>query len=232
MKFKRILLKLSGESLSCGFGIDKNRCECVSRSVKKCLDLGLEVAIVVGAGNFWRGRSGTDVSRIRSDQMGMLATTMNAICLSDFLERFGIKSLVQSSVEISGVVRKFSLDDTLKSLKEHKVIIFSFGIGEPFFSTDTCASLRACEIGADAVLKATNIDGIYSSDPKIDKGAKKYDLVSFDEVLQKKLNVMDMTSISLCRENNIPILIFKFEDIERVVKGEKVGSMISNCVFK
>ena len=232
MKFKRILLKLSGESLSNGFGIDKKHCESVSRSIKKCVDLGIELAVVIGGGNFWRGRTGTEISRIRSDQMGMLATSMNAICLSDFLERLKIKILVQSSVKISGILRRFSIDDTLKALKKGKVVIFSSGIGEPFFSTDTCAALRACEIRADAIFKATNVDGIYSADPKVDKGAKKYDSVSFDEVLKKNLRVMDMTAISLCRENNIPVLVFKFDDLERVIRGENLGSLVSNRVFE
>ena len=232
MKFKRILLKLSGESLSNGFGIDKKHCESVSRSIKKCVDLGIELAIVIGGGNFWRGRTGTEISRIRSDQMGMLATSMNAICLSDFLERLKIKTLIQSSVKITGILRRFFIDDTLKALKKGKVVIFSSGIGEPFFSTDTCAALRACEIRADAIFKATNVDGIYSADPKVDKGAKKYDSVSFDEVLKKNLRVMDMTAISLCRENNIPVLVFKFDDLERVIRGENLGSLVSNRVFE
>lgn len=232
MKFKRVLLKLSGESLSSGFGIDRKQCESVSRSIKKCVGLGLELAIVIGGGNFWRGRTGTEISRIRSDQMGMLATSMNALCLSDFLERLKIKTLIQSSVGINGILKRFSIDDTLKALKKGKVVIFSSGIGEPFFSTDTCAALRAGEIRADAIFKATNVDGIYSADPKIDKEAKKYASISFDEVLEKNLKVMDMTAISLCRENNIPILVFKFDDLERVSGGANLGSLVSNCIFE
>lgn len=232
MKFKRVLLKLSGESLSNGFGIDKNRCKSVSNSIKKCVDLGLELAIVIGGGNFWRGRTGTEISRIKSDQMGMLATSMNALCLSDFLERLKIKTLIQSSVGINGIVKRFSIDDTLKALKKRKVVIFSSGIGEPFFSTDTCASLRACEIRADAIFKATNVDGIYSADPKVDESAKKYNSISFDEVLEKSLRVMDMTAISLCRENNISILVFRFDDLERIARGENIGSIVSNSVFE
>lgn len=232
MKFKRVLLKLSGESLSSGFGIDKGHCESVSSSIKKCVNLGLEVSIVIGGGNFWRGRTGTEISRIKSDHMGMLATSMNALCLSDFLERLKIKTLIQSSVKIGGILRCFSIDGTLKALKKGKVVIFSSGIGEPFFSTDTCAALRACEIRADVIFKATNVDGIYSADPKIDKSAKKYNSISFDEVLEKNLNVMDMTAISLCRENNIPVLVFKFDDLERVARGENLGSFVSNSIFE
>ena len=228
MNFKRVLLKLSGESLSDGFGINKEKCEYVSHTIKKIVDSGIELAIVIGAGNFWRGRTGTEISRVKSDQMGMLSTVMNAICLSDFIEREGINVLIQSSIQISGVVKQFWLQDTLSSLEKHDVVIFSCGTGSPFFSTDTCASLRACEIHADAILKATTVDGIYTSDPKIDKSAKKYDSITFDEVIKNNLNVMDMSAFSICRENNVPILVFSFDDIERAISGEKIGTLVSN----
>lgn len=228
MKFKRALLKLSGESLanSDGFGIDAEKCSKIASMISKCIDKGLELGIVIGAGNFWRGRTGTQISRVKSDHMGILATAMNALAFSDVLSKQGIKCCIQSSLDIKGILPQFSVRDSIDALKNKKVVLFSCGIGSPFFSTDTAAALRAAEIGADVLLKATTIDGVYSADPKIDKNATKYDKVSFDEVLQKKLNVMDMTSISLCRDISIPVLIFNFNDIERAISEENIGTLI------
>lgn len=229
MKFKRILLKLSGESLANGngFGINSESCLKVVKTIKKCIDMKLEISIVIGAGNFWRGRIGTQITRVNSDKMGILATAMNALAFSDILEVNGIKSLIQSSKPIDGIIPAFFVSDTIRALKEKKVVLFSCGIGSPFFSTDTAAALRAAEIGADAIFKATTTDGVYSSDPKLDKDAIKYDSISFDEILEKRLQIMDMTAISLCREIKIPILVFKFDDLDKIISGENLGTYIS-----
>ena len=230
MNFKRILLKLSGESLAGenGFGIDSEKCLKIVKMIKKCININLEISMVIGAGNFWRGRTGTQITRINSDKMGILATAMNALAFSDILEKNGIESIIQSSKEIQGIVPAFLISDAIKALKKKKVVLFSCGIGSPFFSTDTAAALRASEISADAVLKATTVDGVYSSDPRLDKNAVKYDFVTYDEVIEKNLRVMDMTAISLCRETKIPILVFKFDDLEKIILGQNLGTYISD----
>ena len=228
MNFKRIILKLSGESLanSNGFGINSENCYKVANMIKKLFDAKIQIGLVIGAGNFWRGRTGTQISRVKSDKMGILATAMNALAFSDILNNIGIKTLIQSSVEIQGIVPAFSADDTINALEDEKIVIFSCGIGSPFFSTDTIAALRAAEINAEVILKATTVDGVYSSDPKTDKNAVKYDKIAFDEVLNKNLNVMDMTAISLCKEAKIPILVFKFEEISKITSENQIGTYI------
>ena len=228
MNFKRIILKLSGESLanSNGFGVNSENCYKVANMIKSLFDAKIQIGLVIGAGNFWRGRTGTQISRVKSDKMGILATAMNALAFSDILNNIGIKSLIQSSVEIRGIVPAFSADDTINALEDEKIVIFSCGIGSPFFSTDTIAALRAAEINAEVILKATTVDGVYSSDPKTDKNAVKYDKIAFDEVLNKNLNVMDMTAISLCKEAKIPILVFKFEEISKITSENQIGTYI------
>ena len=228
MNFKRIILKLSGESLanSNGFGINSENCHKVANMIKSLFDAKIQIGLVIGAGNFWRGRTGTQISRVKSDKMGILATAMNALAFSDILNNIGIKTLIQSSVEIQGIVPAFSADDTINALENEKIVIFSCGIGSPFFSTDTIAALRAAEINAEVILKATTVDGVYSSDPKTDKNAVKYDKIAFDEVLNKNLNVMDMTAISLCKEAKIPILVFKFEEISKITSENQIGTYI------
>lgn len=228
MNFKRIILKLSGESLanSNGFGINSENCHKVANMIKSLFDAKIQIGLVIGAGNFWRGRTGTQISRVKSDKMGILATAMNALAFSDILNNIGIKTLIQSSVEIRGIVPAFSADDTINALEDEKIVIFSCGIGSPFFSTDTIAALRAAEINAEVILKATTVDGVYSSDPKTDKNAVKYDKIAFDEVLNKNLNVMDMTAISLCKEAKIPILVFKFEEISKITSENQIGTYI------
>ncbi|MBR0184224.1 MAG: UMP kinase [Clostridia bacterium] len=228
MNFKRIILKLSGESLanSNGFGINSENCHKVANMIKSLFDAKIQIGLVIGAGNFWRGRTGTQISRVKSDKMGILATAMNALAFSDILNNIGIKTLIQSSVEIQGIVPAFSADDTINALEDEKIVIFSCGIGSPFFSTDTIAALRAAEINAEVILKATTVDGVYSSDPKTDKNAVKYDKIAFDEVLNKNLNVMDMTAISLCKEAKIPILVFKFEEISKITSENQIGTYI------
>ena len=230
MKFKRILLKLSGESLanSNGFGVNSENCLKIANEIKKCLDKGLEIGLVIGAGNFWRGRTGTHISRTQSDKMGILATAMNALAFSDILSKIGVDCCIQSSLSIQGVLPPFSISDAISYLEQKKVVIFSCGLGSPFFSTDTAAALRAAEINADALLKATTIDGVYSADPKLDKNAVKYDKVTFDEVLQNHLNVMDMTAISLCRDIPVPVLIFNFNDLENAILFGNVGTFITS----
>lgn len=230
MKFKRILLKLSGESLanSNGFGVNSENCLKIANEIKKCLDKGLEIGLVIGAGNFWRGRTGTHISRTQSDKMGILATAMNALAFSDILSKIGVDCCIQSSLSIQGVLPPFSISDAVSYLEQKKVVLFSCGLGSPFFSTDTAAALRAAEINADALLKATTIDGVYSADPKLDKNAVKYDKVTFDEVLQNHLNVMDMTAISLCRDIPVPVLIFNFNDLENAILFGNVGTFITS----
>lgn len=228
MNFKRVVLKLSGESLanSNGFGVNSENCHKVANMIKSLFDAKIQIGLVIGAGNFWRGRTGTQISRVKSDKMGILATAMNALAFSDILNNIGIKTLIQSSVEIRGIVPAFSADDTINALEDEKIVIFSCGIGSPFFSTDTIAALRAAEINAEVILKATTVDGVYSSDPKTDKNAVKYDKIAFDEVLNKNLNVMDMTAISLCKEAKIPILVFKFEEISKITSENQIGTYI------
>ncbi len=228
MNFKRVILKLSGESLanSNGFGVNSENCHKVANMIKSLFDAKIQIGLVIGAGNFWRGRTGTQISRVKSDKMGILATAMNALAFSDILNNIGIKSLIQSSIEIQGIVPAFSADDTINALEDEKIVIFSCGIGSPFFSTDTIAALRAAEINAEIILKATTVDGVYSSDPKTDKNAVKYDKIAFDEVLNKNLNVMDMTAISLCKEAKIPILVFKFEEISKITSENQIGTYI------
>ena len=228
MNFKRIILKLSGESLanSNGFGVNSENCYKVANMIKSLFDAKIQIGLVIGAGNFWRGRTGTQISRVKSDKMGILATAMNALAFSDILNNIGIKTLIQSSVEIRGIVPAFSADDTINALEDEKIVSFSCGIGSPFFSTDTIAALRAAEINAEVILKATTVDGVYSSDPKTDKNAVKYDKIAFDEVLNKNLNVMDMTAISLCKEAKIPILVFKFEEISKITSENQIGTYI------
>lgn len=228
MNFKRVVLKLSGESLanSNGFGVNSENCYKVANMIKSLFYAKIQIGLVIGAGNFWRGRTGTQISRVKSDKMGILATAMNALAFSDILNNIGIKTLIQSSIEIQGIVPAFSADDTINALEDEKIVIFSCGIGSPFFSTDTIAALRAAEINAEVILKATTVDGVYSSDPKTDKNAVKYDKIAFDEVLNKNLNVMDMTAISLCKEAKIPILVFKFEEISKITSENQIGTYI------
>ena len=228
MNFKRVILKLSGESLanSNGFGVNSENCHKIANMIKKIFDAKIQIGLVIGAGNFWRGRTGTQISRVKSDKMGILATAMNALAFSDILNNIGIKTLIQSSIEIKSIVPAFSVDDTVSALENNKIVIFSCGIGSPFFSTDTIAALRAAEINADIILKATTVDGVYSGDPKINKNSVKYDKITFDEVLTKNLKVMDMTAISLCKEASIPILIFKFEDISKIISENQIGTYV------
>lgn len=230
-KFKRVLLKISGEALSQanGSGIDFDKVETVANQVKKLVDMGVQTAIVVGGGNFWRGRSGGNMDRSRADHMGMLATAINALAIADTLEAVGVEPRVQTAIEIKQIAEPYIRGKSVRHLEKGRVVIFGCGTGNPFFSTDTAAALRAAEINADVILLAKNIDAVYSADPKIDKNAVKYDSIKFSEVLNKGLKVMDSTAITLCMETNIPILVFGLdhpENIVKVVLGEKIGTYV------
>lgn len=233
MKYKRILLKLSGESLagSKGTGIDFEKVLETCKEIKEVAQKGLEVAIVVGGGNFWRGRSNQQMDRCTSDYIGMLGTTMNALAIGDAFKQLGQDVRVQTGVEMRQIAEFFIKDRALKHLSNNRVVVFGCGTGSPFFSTDTAAALRAAEINADALLKATNVDGVYDKDPKKHDDAKKYDEITYLEVLNKKLNVMDTTATSLCMDNNIPIIVFdinKHGNLEKVVNGKKIGTTVKN----
>ena len=230
MKFKRILLKLSGESLagSKGTGIDFDRVLDVCKEIKEVAELGIEVAIVVGGGNFWRGRSNQQMDRCTSDYIGMLGTTMNALAIGDAFKQLNQEVRVQTGVEMRQIAEYFIKDRALKHLSNKRVLVFGCGTGSPFFSTDTAAALRAAEISADALLKATNVDGIYNKDPKKYPDAVKYDTLSFTQVLNDQLNVMDMTAATMCRDNKLPILVFDMADgnIVKAIKGEPIGTLV------
>ena len=229
--YKRILLKLSGEVLAGekGTGIDFDKVLEVCKSVKKCVDMGVEVAIVVGGGNFWRGRSSGKMDRPRADHMGMLATTINSLALADALEQLGVTARVQTAIEMRQIAEPYIRNKAVRHLEKGRVVIFGCGTGNPFFSTDTAAALRAAEIGADVIFKATNVDGVYDSDPKKNPEAKKFDTLSHHDVLSLELHVMDSTAASLCMDNNIEILVFNLNDPENIVKavvGKHNGTLV------
>lgn len=231
LKYKRILLKLSGESLAGtkGIGIDFDEVLRICEGIKKCSDLGVEIGIVVGGGNFWRGRSNTNIDKITSDHIGMLATTMNALAIRDALEQLGCVSRVQTAVEMRQFAELYIRNRAIRHLEKGRVVIFGCGTGNPFFSTDTAAALRAAEINADIVIKATNVDGIYTGNPKTDKTAKKLDDITYLEILNKELRVMDSTAVTLCMENDIPILVLNINENENIMDaicGKKIGTLV------
>ena len=234
-KYRRILLKLSGEALANGQKdsiLDFTFIDQVAAVLKKCLEAGVEIGIVVGAGNIWRGATGqVKMQRARADHMGMLATTMNAIALSDAFIRNGMDTVVMSAVEMDTYADHYTSRHADRLLKEGKICIFAGGTGSPYFSTDTGAALRAAEIGADAILMAKNIDGIYSADPKKDPTAVKYDQLTYNEVLEKGLKATDVTAMALAMDNNMPMVCFGLAEensILRVVRGEKIGTTVTN----
>ncbi len=229
--YKRILLKLSGEVLAGdqGHGFDFDVINSICSAVKKVSDLGVEIGLVVGGGNFWRGRSGGSMDRTRADHIGMLATVMNSLALADTLEQLGVNVRVQSAIEMHQIAETYIRNKAIRHMEKGRVVIFGSGTGNPFFSTDTCAALRAAEIKADIILKATNVDGVFDKDPNKFADAVKYDVVTHTEVLEKNLKVMDSTAASLCRDNNIPILVFNLEDPENIVRailGENIGTIV------
>lgn len=230
-KYKRILLKLSGESLAGAekHGIDFDTVLKFCEPIKKLNDLGVEVAIVVGGGNFWRGRSSGKMDRTRADHMGMLATVINALGVCDALEQLDLEVRVQTAISMQQVAEPYIRNRAIRHLEKGRILVFGCGTGNPFFSTDTAASLRAAEIEADIILKATMVDGVYDSDPKKNPDAKKYDKVSFHDVLNKDLAVMDSTAAAICKDNNIPIIVFSLDNPDNIVAavcGENVGTVV------
>lgn len=232
-KYQRVLLKISGEALAgdARRGLDFDVIGSVCDVVKRCIEEGVQVGIVVGGGNFWRGLKdgGDKMQRVRADHMGMLATVINCLAVADCLEQRSVEVRVQTAIEMSRIAEPFIRGRAIRHLEKGRVVVFGCGTGNPFFSTDTGAVLRAVEIDADAILLAKNIDGVYSADPAKDKTAVKYDTISFDEVLQQHLAVMDSTATSLSMDNHIPIIVFALKDPEnifRVVMGENIGTIV------
>ncbi len=231
-KYKRVLLKLSGEALAGEkkTGVDVETVGKICDEIKKVVDMGVQVAIVVGGGNFWRGRQGHQMERTTADYMGMLATAMNGLALQDALETRGINSRVQTAIEMREIAEPFIQRKALKHLEKGRVVIFACGTGHPYFTTDTAAVLRATEINADIILLGKAIDAVYSADPKLDANAIKYEAIKYMDVLEKDLKVMDSTATAMCRDNNLPLLVFGIsepENIVRAVKGEKIGTIVS-----
>ncbi|MCA1040804.1 UMP kinase [Bacillus infantis] len=233
-KYKRVVLKLSGEALAGeqGFGINPSVIKSVAQQVKEVSDLGVEVAVVVGGGNIWRGKIGEEMGmdRANADYMGMLATVMNSLALQDSLEMLDVESRVQTSIEMRQVAEPYIRRRAIRHLEKKRVVIFAAGTGNPYFSTDTTAALRAAEIEAEVILMAkNNVDGVYSADPRLDVNAVKYEELSYLDVLKEGLAVMDSTASSLCMDNNIPLLVFSIMDngnIKRAVCGEKIGTIV------
>jgi len=232
--YKRILLKLSGEALSgsSGYGIDVSEAESVASRIKEVHEMGVEVAVVIGAGNIWRGKQGLDrgMDRATADYMGMLGTVMNAMALMDALERSGVYTRVQSAIEMRSIAEPYIRRRAIRHLEKGRVVILSAGTGNPYFSTDTAAALRAMEIDADVLIKATKVDGVYDADPKKHPDAKKFDQLKYIEVLNRRLAVMDSTAVSLCMDNELPILVLNLWDSQsllRALRGEKVGTLVS-----
>lgn len=230
-KYKRVLLKLSGESLAGKekHGIDFDTVLKYCQPIKKLHDMGVEVAVVVGGGNFWRGRSSGKMDRTRADHMGMLATVINALGVCDALEQLGLEVRVQTAISMQQVAEPYIRNRAIRHIEKGRILVFGCGTGNPFFSTDTAAALRAAEIEADIILKATMVDGVYDSDPKKNPDAKKFDHVSLGEVLNQELGVMDSTAASICRDNSIPMIVFSLDDPDNIVKavcGENVGTVV------
>ena len=231
-KYKKILLKISGEALAGEkkFGLDEETLATISKSIKEVSDMGVEISIVVGGGNFWRGRSGQNMDRTRADHMGMLATTINALALCSALENCGVDTRVQTGIEMREIAEPYIRGRAIRHLQKGRVVIFGCGTGRPFMSTDTAAALRAVEIEADIILLAKKVDAVYDSDPNINPDAKKFDALSFNDILGKELGVMDSTAASMCRDNNMPILVFGLDDpnnIVKAVRGERIGTLVT-----
>ena len=230
--YKRVMLKISGEALSGanGFGFDFEVVGRIAREVKTLVDMGVEVGLVVGGGNIWRGRTGEGMDRTTADHMGMLATCINALALQDALEGIGVMTRVQTAIEMKEIAEPFIRRRAVRHLEKGRVVIFGAGSGNPYFSTDTAAALRAAEIEADVILLAKNVDGVYDKDPNKFADAKKYDKLTYMEVIEQGLQVMDTTATTLCMDNNIPILVFGISEegnITKVMEGQKIGTIVS-----
>ncbi len=236
MKYKRILLKLSGEALmgSKGFGIDENKLLEYAYEIKSIHSIGCQVAIVIGGGNIFRGiqtKNSNAIDRVQGDYMGMLATVINAMAVQSTLESVGVPTRLQSAIKMEQICEPFIRRRAIRHLEKNRVVIFGAGTGNPYFTTDTAATLRAIEIEADVIIKGTKVDGIYSEDPQKHEGAIKYDTITFDEVYEKQLQVMDLTAFTLCRENKLPIIVFdinKKGNLLRIIQGENVGTLVNN----
>jgi uridylate kinase len=230
-KYKRVMLKLSGEALAAekGYGIDFDVTNEIAKEIKALIDMGVEVGAVVGAGNIWRGRSGEGMDRTTADYMGMLATCINALALQDSLENIGVNTRVQTAIEMREVAEPFIRRRAMRHLEKNRVVIFGAGTGNPYFSTDTAAALRAAEIEADVILLAKKVDGVYDKDPHKHQDAVKFNKLSYIEVLEKGLQVMDSTATSLCMDNDIPILVFGLDNpgnIRKAIMGEEIGTLV------
>lgn len=235
IKYKRILLKLSGESLMGdeGYGIDPIRLNEYAKQIVELVEAGAQVGIVIGGGNIFRGLSGvtSGFDRVKGDQMGMLATVINSLALQSALTNMGAKSIVYTAIRMEPVGELYVRDKVLKSLEKGKIAILSGGTGNPYFTTDTASALRAVEIGAEIFLKGTRVDGVYTADPEKDKSATKFESISFNEVIKRELNVMDLTAFTMCKENNLPIYVFdmnKVGNLLKVVNGEDIGTLVGN----
>ena len=232
VKYKRILLKLSGEALAGdeGFGLDVDTIQKICEGIKKAYELGVQIGVVVGGGNFWRGRSSGDMERVRADQIGMLATVMNALAVADALEHIGVDVRVQTALTMQQVAEPYIRNRATRHMEKGRVVIFACGTGNPFFSTDTASALRAAEIGADIIFKATMVDGVYDKDSKKYSDAVRYDRLSFTKVLTDQLGVMDSTAASMCRDNKLPILVFDImnpDNIALAAAGEPIGTLVT-----
>ncbi len=235
LKYKRLLLKLSGESLmgKKGFGIDHNVLEFFSTEIKKIHDIGVQLGIVIGGGNIYRGLSASDqgIDRVTGDQMGMLATVINALALQNAIEHKGIYTRLMSAIHMEQIAEPYIRRRAIRHLEKGRVIIFGAGTGHPYFSTDTAASLRAVEIQADAIVKGTRVDGVFDSDPEKNPNAFKFETISYLDILKKNLRVMDLTAVSLCQENNLPMVVFNMDvpdNLLKLVNGENIGTVINN----
>jgi uridylate kinase len=233
LKYKRILLKISGEAMmgDQAYGVDPVTVDYIAREIKEAVSMGIEVAVVIGGGNIFRGveASVKGIERASADYMGMLATVINALALQNYLEKYGIPTRVQSAIEMKELAEPYIRRKAIRHLEKGRTVIFAAGTGNPYFTTDTASSLRAMEIGADVILKATKVDGVYSSDPMKDPAAKKYDTVTYIDVLKKGLSIMDSTAISLCMDNNLPIVVFNLKgkgNIRKIIEGKKIGTLV------
>ncbi len=232
-KYKRVLLKLSGEALAGEkhFGLCEETIGAITDKIKEALEMGVEIAIVVGGGNFWRGRSSNKMDRTRADHMGMLATVINSLALQDALEQRGVPTRVQTAIEMRQIAEPYIRGKAARHLQKGRIVIFGCGTGNPFFSTDTTAALRAAEIDADIILLAKKVDAVYDSDPNLNPNAVKFDALSYKEVLNRGLGVMDSTATSLCMDNDIPIRVFGLDNPQNIISvlnGEEIGTLVSN----
>ncbi len=230
-KYNNVMLKLSGEALAGDnkTGLNFDILNTIAVQIKKVVDMGVKVSIVVGGGNFWRGRSGGQMDRTRADHMGMLATVINALAMADSLEANGVPTRVQTGIEMRQIAEPYIRGKAVRHLEKNRVVIFACGTGNPYFTTDTAAALRAAEMGVEVILLAKNVDGVYDSDPNQNPNAKKYDHISFMEVLNQGLGVMDLTAATLCKDNHIPLLVFGLdcpENIVKAVSGENIGTLV------